>query len=152
MTTLRGPPLHGCCPRIVANCRFSHVLRPMWWQTWTSHCCTSGFLLPDTQSDQPLSCHVEGNGSLVFDAGIMSDLILNRILPLPPFLPCGTLQGVSIVSVKHQNDLIIVRDIRLVLEHSLRYLSLNDCFLSATIRAPYRPPVQFSDLGHHQCV
>ena len=99
------PPLHGCCPLIVAHCRFSHVLRPMWWQPWTSVCFTPGCLLPDTQSDQPSSCHVKGNGSLAcvwcwyhvwFDTE--SDL------SLVPFLPYSTLQGVSIVSVKHQPE------------------------------------------------
>ena len=80
--------------------------------TLDEFCCTPGFLLPDTQSDQPLSCHIKNMAHWdVFDAGIISDLILNQILPFSPFLPCGTLhmlQGVSLVSVKYQNDLFIV--------------------------------------------
>ena len=52
-----------------------------------------------------LSCESKRD---MFDACIISDLILHRILPLSPFLPCGTLQGVSLVGVKHQNDHIIV--------------------------------------------
>ena len=34
-------------------------------------------------------------------------LVASLILPLSPFLPCGT-QGISIVCVKHQNDVITV--------------------------------------------
>ena len=57
------PPFHGCCPQKVAQCCFSHVLRTLWWPLYTICCCISGFLLPDTQSYQPSSCHVNGNGS-----------------------------------------------------------------------------------------
>ena len=44
----------------------------------------------------------------VFDVAVISDLTLDGTLPLSPLLPCGTLQGISLVCVKHQTYLITV--------------------------------------------
>ena len=118
----------------------------MRWSAWTSHWLYSR-LFPSTHfvrsafvwSWERSRFHWE-----VLDAGVISDLILNQVLPLSPFLPC-TLQGVSLVLYIHISNpgtissQPLVRDISPVLKHLLRSLTVTIVWL-VPFPASARPP------------